>query len=252
MNASYRYRDHHRGFTLIELLVVVGIIAVLIALLLPALTRARDSAKQVNCSSNLHHLFLGFVMYGNDNRQWLPGPEADVRGVEMRDSWWSGGTGRWDLPMFLHNKLNRYIPANSKVWMCPGWPENDPYLPGVNVVGTPYNPTAGDMPYSPANIGFGYFYRPILRQAYAWPGADTYEIRFGKQKFPWSADVLNCLPSQDGTNGTYGPHARGRLWQTLFVDGSIRTTDGFYGKDATLRCSATSPPAVNFADWTHK
>ncbi len=57
----------HRGFTLIELLVVVAIIALLIAILLPSLGRARDTAKTVRCSSNLKQLYTGITLYAAQN-----------------------------------------------------------------------------------------------------------------------------------------------------------------------------------------
>src|ERR1700749_3723800 len=56
-----------RGFTLIELLVVVAIIALLIAILLPSLGRARDTAKTVRCSSNLKQVFTGMTLYSGQN-----------------------------------------------------------------------------------------------------------------------------------------------------------------------------------------
>ncbi len=56
-----------RGFTLIELLVVVAIIALLIAILLPSLGRARDTAKTVRCSSNLKQLYIGITLYESQN-----------------------------------------------------------------------------------------------------------------------------------------------------------------------------------------
>ena len=83
------------GFTLVELLVVIGIIALLIALLLPALGRARESANQVVCLSNLRQLGMSFVMYANQNQGRFPGASPQTSGTAQMRPWdwiyWQSG-----------------------------------------------------------------------------------------------------------------------------------------------------------------
>jgi prepilin-type N-terminal cleavage/methylation domain-containing protein len=60
------------GFSLIELLVVISIVAVLLAVVLPAITNAREQAKRAQCGSNLRQIFLGAEAYANDQREHYP------------------------------------------------------------------------------------------------------------------------------------------------------------------------------------
>jgi prepilin-type N-terminal cleavage/methylation domain-containing protein/prepilin-type processing-associated H-X9-DG protein len=75
-----------RGFSLIELLVVIGIVAILIALLLPALQRARVHARYVQCQSNMRQVGQGMLMYANNNKGYYFPPDRGLI-VPINERW---------------------------------------------------------------------------------------------------------------------------------------------------------------------
>ena len=80
---------NQRGFTLIELLVVVSIIALLVSILLPALSQARDQAKRAICATRCNQMAKAFVMYAVDNNDRVPPPVGNypyVTGIDKFDS----------------------------------------------------------------------------------------------------------------------------------------------------------------------
>ena len=86
-----------KSFTLIELLVVIAIIAILAAMLLPALSKAREKARMASCQSNLKQLGLCIKMYEGDNNDFFP-----VQGMKNGTPWYPLITGGWlsDLKMW--------------------------------------------------------------------------------------------------------------------------------------------------------
>ncbi len=102
------------AFTLVELLVVIGIIALLIAILLPSLAKARQSARRTACASNLRQVGVAFSLYLIDSKGVYPAPVADPVSASPLIWLWMGRGWR---PV-----LEKYLPrgsANAGVFWCP-------------------------------------------------------------------------------------------------------------------------------------
>jgi prepilin-type N-terminal cleavage/methylation domain-containing protein len=118
--------QRHGGFTLIELIVVVSIIALLIALLLPALNKARYATRVVGCLSNMRQIGTGYLAYASDNRDAFPAYDPAIDPLNSPPRTAHG--------MALEGKLSDYVAraslgtapwsdptpiAGGGVWLCP-------------------------------------------------------------------------------------------------------------------------------------
>ena len=137
-------RSRGLGFTLVELLVVIGIIALLISILLPALSRAREQAKRVQCLSNLRQLGMAVLIYCNEHHDLMPAGAEGPPQILWDWIYWDPTTAPYND--FTQGTLAPYLQIargtgdnsnGASIFKCPS------DLPEWHLV----NPLAGRPPY---------------------------------------------------------------------------------------------------------
>ena len=215
--------DSKRAFTLIELLVVIAIIGILAALLLPALSRAKQKAWTTSCTSNLRQIGLGLRMYADDNQERYPE---------------SGGSIAW-------NRIDPSSPANG--WMQQVYS----YVQNTNVYHCPGNAQLPMKNRSPFNYFNG------VRAAYIAAGGQCAAVNARQILFPaayvLSGDTIdnalyftlddadkddysqNCVGGE--VNGTpsveWKAHNNGK--DILFADAHVKWYKGYKPDEMTFR-----------------
>jgi prepilin-type N-terminal cleavage/methylation domain-containing protein len=161
-----------KAFTLVELLVVIGIIAVLVAILLPSLSKSREQAIRTQCASNLRQWCIGLQGYANNNRGFFPynGPAiANACPVGGRHMSWNSSIVQTFFEQYLTKNGTVGERQNDNVLYCPtqDWhraQQNDPSGTGGLVgyfyllyrePGAPDPTNYNDMNYTPANFPDG-------------------------------------------------------------------------------------------------
>jgi len=140
----YRASQSARAFTLIELLVIIAIISLVIALLLPALARARQSARDMTCASNIRQMTIALMLY-TDDHQGMLFPEKQVYSGEGT-LWWFGfevfGGPSAEGQRILNRTRGRLFPYyqhTDSIEICPSFPvESAHYKPKFTTHWTTY------------------------------------------------------------------------------------------------------------------
>ncbi|HOX02723.1 MAG TPA: type II secretion system protein [Candidatus Paceibacterota bacterium] len=126
---NMRTRPRSPGFTLIELLVVIAIIAILAGMLLPALSKAKSKAHQINCMNNSRQLSLAWRMFADDNNDYLPGNIASTSSDDIGNApytWvlglldYSANPSNTNLNFLRMAQLGNYVGKNVAIFKCPG------------------------------------------------------------------------------------------------------------------------------------
>lgn len=214
MTARIRSRNRWVAFTLIELLVVVAIIAILAAMLLPALRGARDSAKRARCMSNLKQIGQATILYTDDNANLFP----------------TYGQVNVLLRSYLGYSSNFTLTAHKEsVYYCPAASGKPP----ASVVSGPERELGGAFPVSLPVYTYGYNYNLH--------GGSIYGLTINKISLvssaslvPWAADTIvddrydntywTRIPAyrHGGSGNAYGADkSGGNGFNVAFVDGHV-------------------------------
>lgn len=129
------FRSTVKNFTLIELLIVIAIIAILAALLLPALNSAKEKARNINCVSNLRQQGAALISYTGDSDGWFPSApdregKVNAERVMLESDFFKQDNNNW-YSMALALYRPGYV-KNAKIFQCPS------RKPGVNSGSAPF------------------------------------------------------------------------------------------------------------------
>lgn len=117
--------QYRRAFTLIEVLVVIAIIALVAALLLPALSSSKMSAQKIVCVNNIKQLSLAFLLYAGDHEDFIVNNHGIQETLRRQENWvnnledWLSSDGNTNVALLANGKLAPYLGGATAVFKCP-------------------------------------------------------------------------------------------------------------------------------------
>jgi prepilin-type N-terminal cleavage/methylation domain-containing protein len=214
------------GFTLLELLVVIAIIAILAALLLPALSAAKQRAWTISCNSNLHQIGLGMKMYADEANGLYPKSGAII---PWNLTYPDAPTNSWmqQIYRFIQNTNVYHCPANARFPKDQQSPFN--YFNGARAAFV-----ANDNQFSPVNsklIQFPSAY--VLSGDTVWSTFDVPDTDIDADKDDYAYNCVGNAASDDSTTMEWQIHNQGQ--NILFDDGHVKWYKGYNTNEMTFR-----------------
>jgi prepilin-type N-terminal cleavage/methylation domain-containing protein/prepilin-type processing-associated H-X9-DG protein len=207
--------SNRRAFTLVELLVVVSIIAMLLGILLPSLSKAREMGKRIQCGSNLHQLTYAWIMYSTDNCDFVMTPK-DYNPVASHPEWqYRFWTGAWD------KILQTLVPEAGFIWT---------YAQGKGLRACPsFNPMQNPASYGQFGYGYNFMYLSPQDDSKTGPLYITRWIKLSAVRFPGNkVAFVDCARNQKNPSSAWPQET------TPFIPAPSRQYPGFQGRHNNL------------------